>query len=287
MKNNPYYNQIMEMPGLDDIKKLLKQFHKVSTNLKKIPDDMVIVLPDLLWDTRSGAGKTHLLKLLSEYLNSVRLIDFYGDVKYFEFLLDYCEPRTELMELTRLIREVNTKAGFRCEYGGLLALDISAWKNHYKEIYFNRIMEYLSSIDDRVCIIFIAENFTEDELKEAEYILSTFFRIRRVKLDYPSSNDLTKYIIDKLSKYGLEFTEDAVNTIKESVEELKAFKYFDGYKTINRMCQDIVFEICMSEKFKDEKINATKISRYSKDGEYVQSMKEIITIKRIGFGGHK
>lgn len=287
MENSNYYDLIMEIPGCEDIKKLVKNFKNVSKNIKKMPNNMAVIIPDFIWDTRSGAGKTHLLKLLSEYLYSERVIEFYGDVKFFEFLIDYCNPTQELTELTRLIRDVDNAAGFRSQYCGLLALDISAWKGHYSEVYFQRIMEYLSSIDDKVCIIFIVENFTENEIKEADYMLSGFFRIRRIKLSYPSSSQFLDYIYNKLEKYGLELNDEARELLKESVDELRNFKYFDGYKTINRMCQDIVFDLCMSEKFNSKSIGKETLIRYSKNGEFVQSMKEIATVKKVGYGGRK
>lgn len=286
MNSNIYFNQIMNLPGLEEMKEILLQWDRAANNISRMPTDTPIVLPDLLWETRSGAGKTHLIKLLTEYLYSRRLMDFYGDTKYFEFLLEYCQPNMPLTELTRLIREVNCAAGFRSEYRGVLALDITLWNGHFEELYFHRILEYLSSVDDYVCVIFIAENFSDEDMHKIENILSSFFRIRRVTLLYPSVDQLTNYLECKLSKYGLKLEENAKVLLSESINELKENKYFDGYKTINRMCQDIVFDLCSSKDFSPLNITIEKLNRYSKDGEFVKSMKEIIKTRKMGFGGN-
>ena len=286
MNSNTYFNQIMALPGLDEMKEILMQWDRAANNISRMPTDTPIVLPDLLWSTRSGAGKTHLIKLLTEYLYSKRLMDFYGDTKYFEFLLEYCPPNTHLNELTRLIREVNAAAGFRSEYRGVLALDISLWNNHFEELYFQRILEYLSSVDDYICIIFIAENFSNEDMIKVENILSSFFRIRRVNLHYPSVSQLADYLEHKLSTYGLKLQNDAKILLEESIHELVDNRFFDGYKTINRMCQDIVFDLCSAEDFSPINITVEKLSRFSKDGEFVKSMKEIIKTRKMGFGGN-
>lgn len=280
MLNINYYDEILKLPGLEDIKEFSKKLKKVSNNMNSISNNMVVVLPDLLWDARSGAGKTHLLKLLSEYLYTLKIIDFSGDVKYFEFLIDYCEQGKNLSELSRLIREVNFAAGYRNEYAGLLAIDISSWNGHYRESHFNRIMEYLSSIDDKVCIIFMVENFTIKEVEEVDYILSSYFRIRKIKLDYPKSIELVNYIIQKLNKYDLKLDSEAVDMLRESVNELRNYKYFDGYKTINRLCQDILFEICSQDGINNNKITKDMLLKYAKDGTYVMRMKDRSRFKR-------
>lgn len=284
--NNIYYDQIMALPGLEEMKEILLQWDRAANNISRMPTDTPIVLPDLLWSTRSGAGKTHLIKLLTEYLYSKRLMDFYGDIRYFEFLLEYCQPNMPLTELTRLIREVNCAAGFRSEYRGVLALDITLWNGHFEELYFHRILEYLSSVDDYICVIFIAENFSDEDMQKIENILSSFFRIRRVSLLYPSVIQLADYLEHKLSTYGLKLEEKARELLSESIDELKENKYFDGYKTINRMCQDIVFDLCSSKDFSPLNITVEKLSRYSKNGEFVKSMKEIIKTRKMGFGGN-
>ena len=263
--NNIYFDKIMELPGLEEMKEILIQWDRASNNISRMPTDTPVVLPDLLWSTRSGAGKTHLIKLLANYLYSKRLMDFYGDTKYFEFLLEYCPPNTHLNELTRLIREVNAAAGFRSEYRGVLALDISLWNNHFEELYFQRILEYLSSVDDYICIIFIAENFSNEDMIKVENILSSFFRIRRVNLHYPSVSQLADYLEHKLSTYGLKLQNDAKILLEESIHELVDNRFFDGYKTINRMCQDIVFDLCSAEDFSPINITVEKLSRFSKD----------------------
>lgn len=286
MNSNIYFEKIMELPGLDEMKELLMQWDRAANNISRMPIDKPIVLPDLLWLTRSGAGKTHLIKLLSEYLYSKRLMDFYGDTKYFEFLLEYCQPNTPLTELTRLIREVNCAAGFRSEYKGVLALDITLWNGHFEELYFQRILEYLSSMDDYICVIFIVENFSDEDTKKIENILSSFFRIRSISLLYPSVEHLTAYLENKLSTYGLKLEDNARALLSESINELIDNKYFDGYKTINRMCKDIVFDLCSAVDFCPINITVEKLNRYSKDGEFIKTMKETIKTRKMGFGGN-
>mgnify|MGYP003307688803 CR=1 FL=1 len=65
-----------------DFGRIIKKWEVLSNNL--VADTSVpMVLPDLLWVSKPGVGKTHLLKLLSEYLYERKnLMEFYGNVKY-------------------------------------------------------------------------------------------------------------------------------------------------------------------------------------------------------------
>ena len=90
---NQIYNKILTQNGLSEFKTLIEKWEILSENLSDKPSGVPIILPDLFLVSRSGTGRTHFLRLLSEYLESKpNLMDFYGDVKYFEFMLNYCEP---------------------------------------------------------------------------------------------------------------------------------------------------------------------------------------------------
>ena len=97
---NEYFEQIKQMKGADEIVRLVQKWDNFSNNIKKRAFDAPIVLPDVLMYTRPGYGNTKLLHLMSEFLNSKgNLMNFYGDVKFFEFKLDYCRPDSEFSEI--------------------------------------------------------------------------------------------------------------------------------------------------------------------------------------------
>jgi hypothetical protein len=82
------------------------------------------------------------------------LMSFYGDVAYFEFMLNYCGPRENFSELQRLMDGVDNAKGFRSEFRGILFIDIDDWRDHFEEKHFVDFMEYLSDNSDDWLIVF-------------------------------------------------------------------------------------------------------------------------------------
>ena len=63
MKNQYYYDEIMALYGLDEMKNVIRKWYNVSKHLE-YASDMPIVLPNLLWLTKPGIGKSHFVRLL-------------------------------------------------------------------------------------------------------------------------------------------------------------------------------------------------------------------------------
>ena len=116
---NEYYEAIMELSGQEQLKNLVRKWNRVAEYQKNRNKKKDILIPNLLFHTQSGIGNSKIISLLANYIESENLLEFYGDVTHYQFLLEYCEPHREMKELTRLIDEVNhVAAGFRNEYKG-------------------------------------------------------------------------------------------------------------------------------------------------------------------------
>lgn len=84
----------------------------------------IMNLPDLFLIAGYGVGRTHVLSLLADNLLSQKnFMDFYGDVKFFEFFVNYRKPEETFTELLHLMESVFAAAGFRSEYRAIISLD--------------------------------------------------------------------------------------------------------------------------------------------------------------------
>ena len=131
------YEKIMNKKGLDEFQRLVTKWKTLSEGIEARSTGLPIILPDIFLISPSGTGRTMLLSLLAEFLSERRnLLEFYGDVKYFEFMLNYCRPEEPFTEITRLMSQVNVAAGFRNEYKGILFIDVDEWLGHFNEKHF-------------------------------------------------------------------------------------------------------------------------------------------------------
>ena len=283
MENLYYYNEIQSLYGLEEMKNILKKWKNVSKHIEST-SELPIILPNLLWLTKPGIGKSHFMGLLSEYLSAAKLMSFYGTVKCLEFSLDYCPDEQDFSELRRLMRELDAATSYRGVYKGVLSIELNQWIHHFDSLHFKRLMNFLSSMDNKLCILFILENVPEEASLELERILAQYVRIEKVITPYPSVDEFLGFIENWLTRYDFSLTEDAKNLLKDSVSFLRASDHFDGFKTLTLMCEDIVFEICASDTLNEARIiDQRDLTAYAQDGVFISRLKENMQKRVIGF----
>lgn len=282
---NQFYDRIMEIKEADEVKKIVKRWDVLSANITTRPIDAPVLLPDMLWIAKSGVGKTVLLNLIAEYLAlQGNLMEFYGDVKFFEFLLGYCSPRDQFSELQRLIDEVNNAAGFRSEFKGIIHIDINEWLDHFEEKHFVTFMEYLSAHSDKWLVVLSVYSENKTKLHNLNAFLAMYLRIERITLSLPKTANLFEYIERNLHDYGLSLDEGGKAVLFETIERLRKNKHFDGFKTIKLLCQDIVYKTFSNKTVDSFVLTAEAIEDFSADSEYVERMiANIEKVRQIGF----
>ena len=283
--NNQIYNKILSQNGLTEFKSLIEKWEKLSENLSDKPSGVPIILPDLFLVSRSGTGRTHFLRLLSEYLESKpNLMDFYGDVKYFEFMLNYCAPNEYFSEIQRFMTEINNAAGFRSEYRGIVYVDVDEWREHFEEKHFVSFMEYLSDNSDDWLVVLSVSDDKQELIQQMEAFVSAYIRIERITIEPPTVQELTQYAKKLLEGYGITLISQTEKLLSGSIGELCNNKYFDGYKTVKMLCEDIAYSLYTDGFRKDKGLIPSDLSKFAKDSEYIQRMfVKIEKINRIGF----
>lgn len=269
---NDSYKRIMELPDSCEIRNLVQQWQNLSENLERIPTEMPLILPDLFLVADYGTGRTHILRLLADYLSSRKnLMDFYGDVKYFEFLLRYCAPEKAFSELPRLIETVSSAAGFRSEYRGIVSIDINEWLGHCNERHFLDLLEYLADNSDHWLIVFTVPNTADKKLADMEAVLSMFLRLERVDLALPAPEELLEYVRKNLYAYHVLLADDAADLLRASIAKLQDSPYFDGYKTINILIRDIAYRLYSDGNFKPHKVAPEELAEFAENGAYIRA----------------
>lgn len=284
MKTNAY-KTILSQNGLSDFKKLIGKWDALAQNVENKPAGLPIILPDLFLVSRSGAGRTHMLRLLAQYLcENETLMSFYGDVKYFEFMLGYCPPNEDFSELRRLMAEVDNAAGFRNEYRGIIYIDIDEWRTHFEERHFASFIEYLADNSDEWLVVLSVTDTGSERFDVLEAFISSHLRIEKVTIDPPTTDELMEYACDLLLGYGIKLKTAARRIIADSVESLSHNKYFDGYKTVKILCLDIVYYTYIDGCRGGLALGAAEAARFAKDSEYIQRMTvNIQKANKIGF----
>ncbi len=268
---NTYYEQLMEYRGADELKELIKRWEVLSENLNKRSFDAPILLPDLFIYTAPGYGNTQLLSLLSEYLDSKKnLMSFYGDVKFFEFKLEYYSPDRDFRDLYRLIEAVNNAAGFRSEFKGIVRINVDEWVGHHKEKHFLEFLQFLQLNTAYWLVILSLSDKTEnDETRAMEAVVSMYLRFETITLHMGSDEELVEFAANHFSKYDLQLSDSAKELLKESIAVLRKNKYFYGLHTVTDLCNDIVYSIYSESTDVGHTITESMLGDFRADSDYV------------------
>lgn len=270
---NFYYDQIMSLNGLANFKEVIERWQRLSENVDRFQAKRGLVLPDLLWISDNGIDKTGLLKLLTNYLAAAdNMVEFYGNVKYFEYYLEYEPDRNNFHEIQKLAEKIRDAAGFRSEYKGLLSIELGEWVGHFHEENFINLLKFLSSMDDDILIIFNIHNYDPEAVEQLMKILVLFFRIEVIEMNLPDSEELGAYIKNEIQEYGLNLDEEAEQMVISTVNKLREDRYFAGYQMLDRLASDIVYSVYTSTPPYDGIVTKGMISAFAPDGIYVSEL---------------
>lgn len=273
MATNRYYDQIMALNGMDGLKDLIERWQRLSENIDRFNAKHSLVLPDLLWISDNGIDKDGLIQLLTGYLDTCdNLIDFYGNVKHFDYYLEYNSDMNQLHEIQKLSEKVRDAAGFRSEYRGLISVELDEWVGHFHEESFINILKFMSSLDDDIMFIFNIHRYDQHSVEELMGLLVLFFRLEVLEMNLPDSEELGQYIKKEISAYGLNLDAEAEEMVIATVNRLREDEYFAGYEMLDRLAEDIVYSVYTSTPPYDGIVTKGMISAFAPDGMYVSEL---------------
>ena len=276
------FDAIMQLQGVDELKEVVRRLQKFQENRDRysIAD---ATLPNYLWLARRGGGVSTCLNAFSEYLYADRIIEFTGIIKYVEFIPAYIDPKNYFSELTRLNNTLTEIAGHHRYFKGIVCIIIDDWLEHLHETNFKNILDFIDNINDRILAIFCAHTNDKRIIENIESAIISYMRSETVTLRFPDTNELIEFIEAKyLKKHNFFLANDAKSLLAESVNETVAGKYFNGFKTINQLANDIIHSL-LSTDLNSNEISAGMLGGFAKDSAYIKRIKASEGYRKIGF----
>lgn len=273
MKEQRFFDQIMELQGKEELKEEVRRWEILAENIGRFPVEQGVLLPDYLWISGAGTGKSYVLRLLAQYLEARRIMDFSGDQKVIEFELGYCEPDRPFTELSRLISCISYMAGYRQRFRGIVAIHISSWMGHMKETYMRHFLEYLSENTADWLIVLVTHGTAED-VADAERQIAYYLRIKKLFLSLPEPKTLYEYLSGRCAGYGITLSRDAGEFLTKAIEVMAANPKFDGYNTLNLLAQDMIYELYSRKPLMQREITVDMLEEYGPEGSFVRHYRE-------------
>lgn len=267
-QKNRYYQQIMELNGMEELKQEVRKWEVLADNIGHFPLEQEILLPDYFWISGAGTGKSYVLRLLAQYLEARQIMDFSGNKKVIEFELGYCESSGPFSELTRLIECLSYEAGYRQYYRGILAVHITPWLSHMKEPHMNRFLEFLSENTKDWLIVLIADADVKEEERACRQ-LAYYLRYKTIHIALPKTGVLYQHLERRCMSYGISISKEAGKILTDAIEVMKSNPYFDGYNTINLMAQEMIYDLYSSKILEEKQITAEMLQESGSGDSFI------------------
>lgn len=278
-------NCLRNLIGMDELKQLIEEWQIVAQNLQTLPKSPRILLPNCLFAAHSGTGITRLLGLIAQFIEETNLVEFVGDIKYFEFVLDRAENSEIFPAFNRLIENIRAAAGFRGLFKGIVSVDISEWVYELDDIRFHRFLEYASDFSDNILFIFIIPLIEDKTIEKVEAAIASYLRLRKLKLDFPDSDALYIYVTKRLEEYGFKLETGIEEILAQTLNEARDMQCFDGYNTLNHLVEDMIYEKCSHKLIDNYLITLKDLHLFLPDGPWIKQLarNNRLSIK-VGFG---
>lgn len=257
---------------MEELKQLIEEWHMVAQNLNMLPKSTRLLIPNCLVSAQSGTGITRILGLLAQFLNDAGLVEFIGDVKYFEFVLNRSDNHEVFTSFARLVENIRSAAGFRGHFKGIARIDISEWIDWLDDVRFHRFLEYASDNSQNILFIFSVPVIEDKKTDEIETTLASYLRIRRLKLCFPDKNELFQYVIERLKRYGFLLEPSAEEMMFKTIANVRELECFDGYKTLKNLTDEIIYEKCSHYLLKDNIISEADLNLFTPDGNWIRQL---------------
>jgi len=278
------FNTIMELQGVDEFKTMVQRLRKFQQNKEKysISD---VTLPNYLWIAIRGGGVSTCIKSLTVYLYTAKIMEFTGNVKYFEYKLAYIAPDEFFSELTRLNNTISEIAGHHRYFKGIACINIDEWIHHTNETHFYKFLDYLANNNNRILVILFVHDHNKRIVESIESSLSSHIRFESVWFRFPNAKELIEFIESKYFKQKkFSLTNDAKLLLMDSMEKLINGKHFNGFTTIKQLANDILYSL-LTSNINGYEITADMLTGFNKDSAYVKRIKSLAGDNNIiGFG---
>lgn len=228
--------EIQQLRGMDEFKGLCHRLQLAAASygrhqMTRLP------IPNLIFAAAPGCGTTLHIRLLSDLLKELRLLQFVGEEEYFEWYLGNGKE-----DFDKFLKRVRIAGGFYGQFHGVIGLDISDLLEERGPLPdMERLMEYVDARQGKIVFIFIVPQDTDKVI--LQQLLGRFASCTPaeiIRMPFPQDEAL-HYVLRRLQLAGFNVNDDAAAELEKAVPELVRAGSFEGYQTLQNLTDEIIW----------------------------------------------
>lgn len=273
------FDEIQQLIGMDDFKRLSARLRQVAENRRRL-QGVTVPLPNYLFAADAGCGVSTHLRMLTRQLQEDGLMRFAGERPCFEWQLAEDENGQAVKPLLRRLRAM---AGFHSRYYGVIGLEIDAWIGREEQPEFVRLLELVKDLRREVVFVFIVRRRTEARLASLMGALNSCGPLETVNFCLPTPEQLTEYLVKFLDRRGFAVSRPARAELPAIMQKLSAIEGIDGFSTLNHLADEIIYNVCSTGRVAAPTIMKEDLAFITAEQGYLDRQIVWHTDARIGF----
>ena len=191
--------------------------------------------------TGSSTDAEHITKMLAIFIYSEKILKKTNPQHedYLLFNAAYTAPHERnyrvIQELYDRVRNAGSYYG---SYRGILLADVSEWRGHFREKYFDIFLAYLADQRTNGLIPFIYSDYcdSESEMQELKAVVSAYFSVVCICIH---AKDFCNYAVSLLEDREIQIDESARLYLEDFFRESKKSDLFHGTESVRHICKGV------------------------------------------------
>lgn len=266
MYTDEIMQEINSLLGMENFKRLCSHLQFAANNVRQ-HQLRYCPIPNLIFAVAPGCGTSRNLRLLTELLKALSLLQFSGEEDCFEWMLGNAEEAFE-----EFLERVDTAAGFYGQFCGVIGLHMSQMLGGADPFHtLERLMEYVNERQGEVVFVFIVpDDIKERHLKLLYNSFVSATPVELIRMPFPVE-ETQNYITRQLQENGFTVSDEAQAVLRKAAIRLDSFEEFAGYHTLQNLSDVISWR-----KLSQSMMQSTEISEqdvafiFAPDGYFSQ-----------------
>ena len=222
----------------DRIKEIETQWKEAT---KMHGEDAVSSLAIPVICSGSSTDAEHITKMLAIFMYTAQIMKkttaHHED--YLFFAVAYTAPHErKFPAIQELYNRVRNAGGYYGSYRGILLADVSGWRGHFRDKYFDIFLAYLADQRTNGLIPFIYTDYcdSESEMQELEAVASSYFSVMRICVN---AKDFCNYAVSLLKDQEIGIDESGRRYLEDFFQESKKSDLFHGTESVRHICKEV------------------------------------------------
>lgn len=174
---------------------------------------------------------------------------FTGESPQVFYRLRYTPPYENFHEIRHLILRIRKAAGLCSSYRGIVAIDISEYRNHEEDEYFTVLLKYLYDCSDFQSLIFVCCQYSEKDMQRLRSACMKYFTVRQESLRFFEKEPLQRIIGNAFREAGIKAGDDASELLADVLCR-EEFVPWRSLQLLERLPREIAAERKQNQKRK-------------------------------------